>query len=189
VPSPRPTAPPPTAPTGAHTAAAEPIPSQRRVLAVRRLTDCEPPPDEMVQDISGTDRPAQEHRMRPRPRSRPAGHGGKVAADPTAPEFRAFAQDLARRLVTSLVEVLDGRRPVAQLRGRLAEPAFAALQTRVRNGRPSRPGRVQRVHTCHPAAGIVEVTATYGNGHRTRALALRLEHRAGRWRCTALRVL
>jgi hypothetical protein len=129
------------------------------------------------------DRPAREHRLRPRSQTHPP--------DPVEPgsAWRAAAQEVAARLVTGVVEVLDGRRPVAQLRGLLSEQVYAALQTRVRTARPTQPRRVHRVHTCHPAAGVVEASATFGTACRTHAVALRLEYRARRWRCTALRVL
>jgi hypothetical protein len=45
---------------------------------------------------------------------------------------------------------------------------------------------VRSVHICHPETGVAEVAAHLRTSGRSRAMALRLEIRRGRWVCTAL---
>jgi hypothetical protein len=52
--------------------------------------------------------------------------------------------------------------------------------------RPRRPEQVRSVHVCQPTPDVAEVSVVTSGGTRCRALALRLEHRRGRWLCTAL---
>ncbi|GDY31286.1 Rv3235 family protein [Gandjariella thermophila] len=206
MPSPRSIAPPRSAPDGTRPGVTGPIPAQRHGLAVRPLADCEPPPDQMVEEVTGPAEacppaeaatsaaepgPPTEAGENPTDAGSPAeaAEGTADAPDPAGVNFRVVAHAVARRVVTGVIEVLDGRRPVAQLRGLLSEQVYAALQTRVRTGCRGPARRLHRVHICHPAAGVAEVSATFGNAHRTHAVALRLECRAGGWRCTALRVL
>jgi len=169
--------------------------SRQHALAVRPLADCEPPPDEMVEDA---ERPLLEHRLRATAGAMPAPASPPPEGTPGAPAERhpprgdaasAYAAREVTRLVTMLIEVLDGRRPASQLRDMLSEQVYAALQTRVRTTRPGHGRRLRSIHPCRPAPGVLELCATFGTPHRTFAAALRLEYRAGRWRCTALRVL
>lgn len=101
------------------------------------------------------------------------------------------------RYVQSLVEVLSGDRPVAQLLRWTHETVYSEVQHHVRmltrsmpvanRGRGRRnPSRVQSVHVCEPSDGIVEASVHVRHGNRSRAVALRLEGLDGRWRCTAL---
>jgi hypothetical protein len=175
-----------------------PMTSRRHALAVRPLADCEPPPDEMVEDAEDAERPLLEHRLRATAGAMPAPASSAPAGTPGAPAERhpargdaasARAAREVTRLVAMLIEVLDGRRPASQLRDMLSEQVYAALQTRVRTTRPGRARRLRSIHPCRPAPGVLELCATFGTPHRTFAAALRLEYRAGRWRCTALRVL
>jgi len=49
-------------------------------------------------------------------------------------------------------------------------------------------GRLRRLIVSEPADGVAEVTAVVERGPRTRALALRMEGRDGRWVVTALQM-
>ncbi|WP_346039904.1 Rv3235 family protein [Actinomadura chokoriensis] len=100
-------------------------------------------------------------------------------------EVRAVA-DTAVRLV---VEVLAGTRPAHQL-SLVAVPAVCRAVSphggaAARGGRVVPPkvlsSRVQR-----PAPAVAEAVAVVALAGRVHALALRLEHARGRWRCTAL---
>lgn len=100
------------------------------------------------------------------------------------------------RLVLHLLEVLDGRRAVGQLRTILSDPAYEALLTRLRTATPGRRHRLRRLHTCYPAANAVELSAVIeiagGRSRaaaRVRAAAIRLERVDERWHCAVLRIL
>ncbi len=119
----------------------------------------------------------------------------------------------AEQVIRLTLEVLDGRRPVAQLAGHLEPRALryvrAALAQRPTGCLPS---RMTSLHLDRPCAGAIEVAAVYRRGPRARALAARFEPvrpgtaasrepcaataepaaRAGDprgWRCVTLRLL
>ncbi|AHI01242.1 hypothetical protein GCM10010174_11540 [Kutzneria viridogrisea] len=93
-----------------------------------------------------------------------------------------------RRLLAAVVEVLDGRRPVDQLRTQLTPMAHAALRTRVvRSSRT--PGKLRSLHLCAPGPRVVEACATIEVGGRVRAMAARFELAGDAVRCTVLRLL
>ncbi|MFC3504588.1 Rv3235 family protein [Micromonospora krabiensis] len=132
----------------------------------------------------------------------PAGPGRQ----PTAPLPRAAlvtatpeATRAAHRFVGTCLEVLNGYRPPAQLRplldptrahDLLMELAGAATRVAPTRRRSTRPGvRLRRLRAGEPRDGAVEVAAVLAGTGRHWAMALRLEHRRGRWLCTALRVL
>lgn len=131
----------------------------------------------------------------------------RVAPAPAAPELRVVAQAAssdhrevrawAARFAQAAVEVLGGDRPVSQLLRWTNAKVYADLDRRVRilartspaptRLRTVRP-QVQSVHVCRPAPGSAEVSVHVRHGHRSRALAARLEHRNGRWTCVALQL-
>jgi hypothetical protein len=100
-------------------------------------------------------------------------------------EVRAVAE-AAVRLV---VEVLAGTRPAHQL-SLVAVPAvcrvMAARPRPEARGRRIVPPKVLSARSQRPSAAVAETTAVVVVGGRVHALALRLEHTRGRWRCTAL---
>ncbi|MEH0972154.1 Rv3235 family protein [Micromonospora sp. CPCC 205546] len=138
-----------------------------------------------------------------RQRPAPAGPGRRTTA-PLPLEALVTATPeatrAAHRFVCTCLEVLNGYRPPAQLRP-LLDPARAAgllpelARATARGGpvrrRSTRPAvHLRRLRVCEPRAAAVEVAAVLaGAGGRTWAMALRLEHRRGRWLCTALQVL
>ncbi|GAB1508802.1 Rv3235 family protein [Actinophytocola sp. KF-1] len=101
----------------------------------------------------------------------------------------ALAQVLQR-----VLEVLDGRRPVGQLRSLLPDAAFEALLTRLRTVRPGVRHVLRGLRTCYPVASVVEVSAVIGmrfpeGRERVVAAAARFERHDERWLCAALRIL
>ena len=100
-------------------------------------------------------------------------------------------RDAGRRLITLTLEVMAGRRPVAQLQPMTSVGVFTALS----GGRRPRwcaegtaPLVVGPVHVCEPVDGVAEVSAVARRGGRAHAVAARLEGIDGRWRCTALQI-
>ncbi|HEY8481335.1 MAG TPA: Rv3235 family protein [Spirillospora sp.] len=102
-------------------------------------------------------------------------------------EVRAVAE-AAVRLV---VEILAGSRPSAHL-SLVAVPAVCRDLARVapraaaRRGARVVPPRVLSTRVQRPAPAAAETTAVVVVAGRVHALALRLDHTRGRWRCTAL---
>ncbi|MEV7329014.1 Rv3235 family protein [Micromonospora sp. NPDC093244] len=141
-------------------------------------------------------RPPQRRRtLRPVP-SRPTGHPGAPLPSTTASE----ATRAAHRFVSTCLEVVNGYRSPAQVRPLLdparsgellIELARASGRTGVTRRRAARPlARLLRLRVCEIGDAAVEAAAVLtGDGGRSWAMALRLEHRRGRWLCTALHVL
>lgn len=97
----------------------------------------------------------------------------------------------ARRLVTALLEAMDGLRPAGQLsrwvsvdiRERIARRGVLARRDHLR---PSGAVRVLTSRTCEPTDGVAEVAVVVCHRSRPRAVALRLAGVDGRWVLTAL---
>lgn len=122
------------------------------------------------------------------------GVGSATAADPTADPAGAWPRPLA----VVIVEVLAGVRPDRQL----VPLATDRVRARIRSLAPllgsGRRPRIQRIMMSRPAARVVEMTVVASFGPRSRALAMRFEHVAGRpaapgwaarparWLCTAV---
>lgn len=125
--------------------------------------------------------PAALHRRTPRP-LRPS-----PAAVPAAPRPAAVFADAALRRV---LEVIDGRRPAAQLRPLLAPPLLATVVIHARL-RHTAPARLRRVGLRAAGSGstAAEVFATYSRAERVRAIAARVELVApDRWQLVALQI-
>ncbi len=123
--------------------------------------------------------------------------GVAAVPEPTAalrvvgpPDVRAWAA----RLGQALVEVLAGERPAAQLlrwtTPQVLDAVRAAAALAARRPPASRASgtrsTVRCVRVCVPAAGVAEVSLVVAGTDRVRALAIRLEAVAERWRCTAV---
>lgn len=109
-------------------------------------------------------------------------------ADPpdALPDARAWGASLA----SALVQVLQGLRPLPQLtrwvdERVLATLALAGRRSPARPGIPSRPAVVQSIRVQHPHPQAAEVAAHVAVGHRSVAVAFRLEVCGDRWLCTA----
>jgi len=104
-----------------------------------------------------------------------------------------------RNLTVGVLEAFAGVREVDQLARWLTEDAYrklvtrANLATRARSARGVRARRpvhaILSVHQSSPADGIVEAVVIVRGPARTRALAVRIEGRDGRWRATSLALL
>jgi hypothetical protein len=95
-------------------------------------------------------------------------------------------------LLVGITESAAGLRPLPQLAG-LLTPSVAqgiARQVEQRAGAARRHwlagARVRSLRVTQPADQVAELSATLQCGPRVRAVALRLEVRHGRWRCTRL---
>ena len=99
----------------------------------------------------------------------------------------------AARLAQAVVEVVGGRRPVSQLVRWTSAEVHRDLERRaslVRRAAGSAPRvvppQVRSVHVCRPSTEVAEVSVHVRHGHRSRAVAMRLERRGERWLCTVL---
>lgn len=108
---------------------------------------------------------------------------------PPCPDSRAaalFADAALRRVL----EVIDRRRPLAQLRPLLAAGLIDSLLTGAAHG--DGVARLRRVHAqlTHPDGRIAEVAAHYTRGDRVHAMACRIEQfttaTGPRWQVVAL---
>lgn len=125
----------------------------------------------------------------------PSGLSAAAPPVPAAARTRPGIAPWAARLAQAVLEVEAAERPVIQL-GRWVAPEIyrrldrrqqlQARQLDPRRTRPRRPEQVRSVHVCQPTPDVAEVSVVTSGGTRCRALALRLEHRRGRWLCTAL---
>lgn len=93
-----------------------------------------------------------------------------------------------------MLEVLDGRRPVGQLRSLLPDVAFEALLTRLRTMGTGSRHLLRRLLTCYPSSTAVEVCVVIDmrpqvGRERVIAAAARFEHDGERWLCRVLRLL
>ena len=81
------------------------------------------------------------------------------------------------------LEVLAGRRNVAQLVRWSNRPVYAHLERRY--GQLKGMPRVIKVHLCEPADGVAEASVLFALDQRVRAVAMRLEGLDGRWMTTS----
>jgi Family of unknown function (DUF6459) len=110
---------------------------------------------------------------------------------PQLPEAGGWSAALA----VAIIEVLHGRRPVAQLSRWADERVLGTLQLAVRRHRPtahlgpdrsSGPATLHSVHVQFPTPIVAEVSAHALLGRRSIAFAFRLEASHDRWLCTVL---
>jgi Family of unknown function (DUF6459) len=147
------------------------------------IIDCEPP-------VRGAGRPAPHPpTLRPRPPRTPR-LPAVVGEVPPPAAAVMFADATLRRVL----EVVDRRRPVTQLRGLLAPPLIdiAQMLARAKQAGDAAVLRRIRLRSVGGAAGAevdaAEVFATYTRGPRVRAIAARVELVAGRWQVVALQI-
>ncbi|MGZ4427624.1 MAG: Rv3235 family protein [Nocardioidaceae bacterium] len=116
------------------------------------------------------------------------GAGATVTPDE---EVRAWAA----RFAQATVEVVGGDRPVSQLVRWTTPQVYRDLERRAQILSRTSPAprrrltvrpQVRSVHVCRPTPETAEVSVHVRYGPRSRAIAVRLERRAGRWTCTAL---
>lgn len=118
----------------------------------------------------------------------------EVAARPSADHDLDDPAPLCRTLASALVEVISGRRQVAQMVRWTTEEVHtnlrrrAALVARLSPNPRSRPAVVHSTHVSRPAAGVVGACAVVIDNGRVRAVAIRLEGWDRRWRITAVEI-
>ncbi|WP_410653904.1 Rv3235 family protein [Amycolatopsis sp. lyj-112] len=156
------------------------------MYVLRPLKDCEP----ACRTVSRRSRTV--HRV-PRPDDQlvldlPL-HGGRLRTAPLpqqVPETLGGRQ--IGRLLTTILEACDGRRPVIQVRP-LLDPALYGVLLDRRRPRPESGYRPRSLHVCHPADGAIEACATVEHGSRFLALAARFERTESGWLCTRFHLL
>ncbi|WP_227980350.1 Rv3235 family protein [Nocardia spumae] len=117
----------------------------------------------------------------------PAVRGGGGEAG----ESDAAAARFAERSLRLVLEVIDGRRPLGQLRSVVEPTVLAAVETLARTAAAERrlgSAVLVTVKTAEITANGAEVCAGYDRGRRRFAIAARLVLRRGRWRVGALRM-
>ena len=129
------------------------------------------------------------------PVPRPVGADGSAPGPPPLPDPAETAQALA----LCVAEILTGARDVdsiarwitddvqRHLHQRAAAAARARSASPHRNRRPSI--RVGSVVVSRPRDGVAEASVVVHTRSHARAVAIRLEERAGRWRATAIGML
>lgn len=98
----------------------------------------------------------------------------------------AFADAALRRVL----EVIDRRRPIAQLHGLLAAGLVDSVLSANRHVHSPEGVAVLRRVRLQPVSGLAaaEVFGSYSRGPRTHAIACRIELCAGRWQVVALHI-
>ncbi|HYZ67311.1 MAG TPA: Rv3235 family protein [Mycobacterium sp.] len=147
------------------------------------IIDCEPPPV----GVTACPPPslAALHRRTTRP-MRPVPHQ-VPPREPLPPHAALLFADAALRRV---LEIVDRRRPIAQLRP-LVAPALIDTVTTLTCAPQTAAATLRRVRVrmvVDDDTTQAEVFATYTRGPRVRAIAGRIECRDGRWRIVALQL-
>ncbi|HEX3787236.1 MAG TPA: Rv3235 family protein [Pseudonocardiaceae bacterium] len=126
--------------------------------------------------------PRRTLRLVPRPTDPAARAAPSAPPPPTLVELR--------RLLSAVVDVLNGRRQASQLDAVLPMHAQKALLRSESANRSSRCGRrLRSVHASLVRPGALELCATVDQGTRARAMVARMEPRRGRWQFTTLTLL
>ncbi|GAB3296360.1 Rv3235 family protein [Parasphingorhabdus pacifica] len=92
---------------------------------------------------------------------------------------------LVTGIVTVLLEVLAGRKPLNHVRHRVTGPV-ALLLTTIPSQAEGPSYRLRSVHTCPTTTRTVEACAIVETSRRARALVVRLERRTSGWVCALL---
>ncbi|OBK23679.1 Rv3235 family protein [Mycobacterium asiaticum] len=121
-------------------------------------------------------------------RSGPAPSGSALSQAPLSPEMRraaAFADGALRRVL----EVIDRRRPAAQLGTVVAPGLIDSVLSVSRSVGPATGAAVLRRMRVQPAGDrAAEVFGTYSRGSRVHAIACRVEQLPDRWLVVALHI-
>jgi hypothetical protein len=106
------------------------------------------------------------------------------------PETRSRHDREVHLLVRVLAEVLDGHRPVAQLRGRCSTSVYDTIGRRLAvvpgRGRRREQTRLLRIHVRRTAGDTAQVSAVARGRHGVRALALGLRLSRSGWTVTGI---
>jgi Family of unknown function (DUF6459) len=130
------------------------------------------------------------------PLARSEGGGPRDRRGATPPREAPPAGVWARQFVQAALEVIAGRRPASQLVRWTTEEVYATLSRRAalaqrfeRSATCAQSAVVRSVHVCQPADGVIEASAVVVDRGRIRAVALRLDELAGRWRVSVLEMV
>ncbi|WP_219420224.1 Rv3235 family protein [Pseudonocardia nigra] len=113
-------------------------------------------------------------------------HAAAIVVD--LPDAGAVQLPVARMLWL-IFEVINARRPVAQLAGVAAPSVLRYARAARLAGRPARVSRLLSLRVCRPAEHAVEAAAVVAVDQRHRAVAARFEQEQTGWLCVALRIL
>ncbi|HEX5143723.1 MAG TPA: Rv3235 family protein, partial [Mycobacterium sp.] len=111
------------------------------------------------------------------------------AAAVVAPARGRTAGTFADAALRTVLEVIDRRRPAAQLRALMTAPLVDSVVSVVHaSPHPDGVARLRRVHVqaVDPDERAFEIAACYDRGIRSHALACRIERLSSRWRVVAL---
>jgi hypothetical protein len=137
-------------------------PSDRETFAVTPVVDCEPPARDVRQC-----RPPSPIALRKRNTHAPQRPSPPVPM----PQAASFADAAIRRVL----EVIDRRRPIAQLNGMLAAGLVdSVLSANRRLGRPDGVAVLRRVRLQPAGPDAAEVFGSYSRGPRIHAIACRV---------------
>lgn len=143
------------------------------------IVDCEPP----AEPLHVAPRP-RECRQPPRALRRPTPRPLAAHVSHAPPRaVLAFADAALRRVL----EVIDRRRPAAQLRTVLSAGLFDTVVAMTRTSYPAS-ATLSRVRLRMVDDTAAEVFATYRRGPRVHAIAARAELRGERWRLVAFQL-
>jgi hypothetical protein len=92
------------------------------------------------------------------------------------------------RVITSVLEATEGRRPAVQVRPLLEPRLYARLFANARTSGGNR-YTLRSVHARQPADNALETCATVHSGRQAFAIAARFEKTRSGWRCTRFEVL
>lgn len=113
---------------------------------------------------------------------------------PARPRGLPDPQRWAQHLLVGMIETAGGRRPLQQLNALLSPSVSRGIAADFERAlhRGARHwlhrASVRTVRCAEPCEGVAELCAVLDTGQRVHAMALRLEERHGRWRCTRIQV-
>lgn len=150
---------------------------------VTPVVDYEPP----AKSAAGTSRSPAARRVPPR------GRHLHAVAGPTPPPGQQQAAAFADAALRTVLEVIDQRRPAAQLPRMLAAGLVDSVLARRSESGASGAAVLRRVHVQATGDGAFEVAASYARGARVHAIACRVQPtppaaRGPGWRVVALHI-
>ena len=121
----------------------------------------------------------------------PTTHGESFDPDfspmPTSIDQLPDGDRWSKAYVVSAIEILAGRRPVAQLSRSTHRFIYNNLARRA--GSLNELPKIMKIHRSQPIEGVIELTATLAFKERVRALIARFEGVDRRWLCTEFELL
>ncbi|MCV7409415.1 Rv3235 family protein [Mycobacterium florentinum] len=173
-------------------------PAHRDDFAVVPVVEYEPPPRELPRNLSPCRQSTVAHRAGGGPR-RPYSGRAVRQPEPTAPWSAAMRQaaTFADAALRRVLEVIDHRRPVAQLRGLLIPGLVDSVLSVSQSGAGRQGAAVLRRMRLQPvghraAESAAEIFGSYSRGDRIHAIAARVEklptNSGVRWQVVALHI-